>query len=148
MPARHQLAMFLAITEALQNEHSSQSAAWLCDPVFTSTELRVLAHIGLEARREDNQEERSTEEHITVLFMPHCCLELYNNALHAHWPRLRRLLIIGNSFASYQAAITERDLVARAPCLYHVRDFVIELSLRAPSRVEVCIGECNRVVGE
>ncbi|KIY54001.1 hypothetical protein FISHEDRAFT_32324 [Fistulina hepatica ATCC 64428] len=58
----------------------------------------------------------------TILFMPHCDLELYEAVLRANWSvtRLRHLKFISNNFYDYSDNIPAQSLQKRAPCLAKV----------------------------
>lgn len=109
--ARFQFALLILIAEAFRQENTDSVSIFepveLFDPLFISTDIRVIEHhcsmrvIGINEkgmRACDNDE----SSHLTtyLFFMPHCPKALYNNLLYANWSldRLSRVIIYGNSF--------------------------------------------------
>lgn len=72
------------------------------DPLWNSLELAALRALGCELIK-SNECGRRTVERATLFFMPHCCLQLYDNLLWANWSpeSLGNLSIIGNSIDGY-----------------------------------------------
>mmetsp|Transcript_20603 Transcript_20603/g.34017 ORF Transcript_20603/g.34017 Transcript_20603/m.34017 type:complete len:104 (-) Transcript_20603:18-329(-) len=59
--------------------------------------------------------------------MPHCDIGLYNNVLCTNWSRenLCKIVIIGNSFASYVDRLVSKD----SPCVDILAKYVTEVDL-------------------
>lgn len=73
------------------------------DPVLSQSECKVIQGLGCSPIAV-NEEGRRTIDRPTVFYMPHCEDWLYDNLLQANWTpqKLSRLVILGNSFSSYQ----------------------------------------------
>ena len=116
--ARWQLACAVLLRDLLEGHDAGRASGVesrlplrVFDPVLSSEELQFLrATFGCEpitenesgARRAGGEDDNSA----TVFFMPHCPLSLYCNVLRANWgPALSRVVIVGNSFASYDERI-------------------------------------------
>ena len=71
------------------------------DPVFNSADVAILQLCGCSVMTEvEASQLRVTEP--TLLYMPHCETEMYNNLLDDNWsqPSLGNIVIVGNSFAA------------------------------------------------
>ena len=94
------------------------------DPVLGVAERALLREFGCDdidhneggARRAGGGGGAADDDNVagptTLFFMPHCPLGLYSSVLRANWGErgdgLTRLLIVGNSFASYDDRIMPR----------------------------------------
>jgi len=88
------------------------------DPVFSPADLSLLASLGVKTMSE-NQHGRCALEGPTLVFMPHCDLELYENLFRANWNKgqLAQMLLIGNDLRRYTESTPARILDLKSPCV-------------------------------
>ena len=103
--SRHQLALLLLVLDELRKTLGVRVQLVECfDPMFSRVDVHLLrSQCGFRVPEANERcVRRLDDSHLTVAYMPHCGRALYNNLLYANWcvPRLRRLLLIGNSFAT------------------------------------------------
>ncbi|KAI0797800.1 SRR1-domain-containing protein [Abortiporus biennis] len=89
--ARAQLAFLLEACDEMSLDYSKVSAY---DPVFTPEDQQLLDDLEGAAYPFDTP---------TIVFMPHCDLQLYENLLRENWSRERlpNLLLIANRLSEY-----------------------------------------------
>ncbi|KAM6500896.1 SRR1 domain containing protein [Amanita muscaria] len=90
-----QLAFLLEICDYLLIERQKIS---LYDPVFTEEDLTLLQGLQLTLILQNGL---YPVEVPTMVFMPHCDMELYENFLKANWKTDMKLLIIANQLSEY-----------------------------------------------
>lgn len=95
------------------------------DPAHTPAEICAGKLLGVEALAINEQGKRAVQCP-TLFYMPHCCLELYNNMLWANWgpASLKRIAFIGNNLSSYAEALTDRQMQTRCRYVAAVQPFV------------------------
>lgn len=116
--ARFQLALSLELAETLAVVAPFGSAAPLAvhDPALCAEDVALLSQAGCRLLgAAEAAAAHAVDDCALLVVMPHCPRELYEAVLRANWRAvaLRRLYLLGNSFAAY----AERDsggLVARA----------------------------------
>ncbi|KAI0685476.1 SRR1-domain-containing protein [Cytidiella melzeri] len=113
--ARAQLAFLLEVCDDLTLERSNVSAY---DPAFTDEDDQLLATLGM--KRLPDSENRNAAYPLpepTIVYMPHCDLQLYENLLRANWSRdrLPQLVLIANRFSEYLDSIPSHKLTAEHP---------------------------------
>ncbi|KAJ7632459.1 hypothetical protein FB45DRAFT_503949 [Roridomyces roridus] len=61
----------------------------------------------------------------TLLWMPHCDLDLYESILAANWTReqLSYVILVSNRLGDYADSNSRQKLETRAPCLARVREY-------------------------
>ncbi|XP_033030650.1 SRR1-like protein isoform X1 [Lacerta agilis] len=104
--ARYQLAFLLLLLEELK---IPEDLCYIFDPVFSTLEIKVLAHLGLTVLLE-NEEGKRCIHNPTIFYMVHCGKALYNNLLWSNWSieALSRTVIIGNSFKGIEDRVLSR----------------------------------------
>ncbi|KAI0340597.1 SRR1-domain-containing protein [Trametopsis cervina] len=100
--ARAQLAFLLEVCDDLILERSTVA---VYDPAFTDEDDQLLAALRL--KRLPDSENRDAAYPLaepTIVFMPHCDLQLYENLLRSNWSpdRLPQVVLIANRLAEYQ----------------------------------------------
>ncbi|KIL68569.1 hypothetical protein M378DRAFT_190966, partial [Amanita muscaria Koide BX008] len=111
-----QLAFLLEICDYLLIERQKIS---LYDPVFTEEDLTLLQGLQL-AVLPTNENGLYPVEEPTMVFMPHCDMELYENFLKANWKTDMKLLIIANQLSEYVVNNPLNRLLTMAPFLVQV----------------------------
>ncbi|KAL7283229.1 hypothetical protein ACG7TL_002656 [Trametes sanguinea] len=113
--ARAQLAFLLAACDDLSIDRTRVS---VYDPVFTDEDLQLLAQYRLTHLPENRRASYGLETP-TIVFMPHCDLQLYENLLHANWSQssLPNVLLIANRLSEYA------ENRALRPCAAHPTAF-------------------------
>ncbi|KAJ7489871.1 SRR1-domain-containing protein [Mycena galericulata] len=106
-----QLAFLLEICKAMGIEHANVS---IYDPVFAEEDKTLFKQLGIRVLCENN-EGRYPLKVPTILWMPHCDLDLYESILAANWSRER----LPNP---------RQKLETRAPCLLRIEG-LLECSL-------------------
>ncbi|XP_077776381.1 SRR1-like protein isoform X1 [Podarcis muralis] len=104
--ARYQLAFLLLLLEELK---IPEDLCYIFDPVFSTLEIKVLAHLGLTVLLE-NEEGKRCIHNPTIFYMVHCGKALYNNLLWSNWSieALSKTVIIGNSFKGIEDRVLSR----------------------------------------
>jgi len=69
----------------------------------------------------------------TILFMPHCDRNLYENVLRVNWTkeRLQNILLVANRFSEYVDSIPSHKLTAESPCLMRIAPYLDSRELPA-----------------
>ncbi|KAF8626253.1 hypothetical protein AX15_004931 [Amanita polypyramis BW_CC] len=117
--ARVQLAFLLEICDHLSIERHMVS---LYDPIFSREDLSLLEGLRLTVLS-NNENGVHPMDAPTIVFMPHCDMELYENLLKANWkPQLHtmKLLFIANQLSEYLINNPMHILEAKAPYLVQV----------------------------
>ncbi|KAJ3776717.1 SRR1-domain-containing protein [Lentinula raphanica] len=127
--ARVQLAFLLTACDALHINHKNVS---IYDPIFTNEDKSLFVQLGiqvLEYEHSDSPLEShlplptpETQTGISILFMPHCDLTLYESVLAARWSpeRLRNVVFVGNHFDDYIQNNSVQSLERKAPHLLKI----------------------------
>nr|XP_028566257.1 SRR1-like protein isoform X1 [Podarcis muralis] len=86
-----------------------EDLCYIFDPVFSTLEIKVLAHLGLTVLLE-NEEGKCCIHNPTIFYMVHCGKALYNNLLWSNWSieALSKTVIIGNSFKGIEDRVLSR----------------------------------------
>lgn len=87
--------------------------------MFTEEDLTLLQGLQL-AVLPTNENGLYPVEVPTMVFMPHCDMELYENFLKANWKTDMKLLIIANQLSEYVVNNPLNRLLTMAPCLVQV----------------------------
>ncbi|KAJ3975228.1 SRR1-domain-containing protein [Lentinula raphanica] len=127
--ARVQLAFLLTACDALHIDHKNVS---IYDPVFTNEDKALFIQLGLQVLEYEHSDP-PPESHlpilaaggqtgVSILFMPHCDLTLYESVLAARWSleRLRNVVFVGNHFDDYIQNNSVQSLERKAPHLLKI----------------------------
>lgn len=98
----------LAFLTLLQRSYGAAAEAY--DPILCTAELDELRGLGVSAGEDVPDGEPATEADDVLYYMPHCPMSLYAKVIKLHRSRLDRLVIVGNSFASYADRRLGKDL--------------------------------------
>jgi len=95
------------------------------DPVFTVEDVEVLRNLQLNCLT-DQVHGKYPLLKPTILFMPHCDRNLYENILRENWTkdRLQNMLLIANRFSEYADSIPSHKLMAESPCLSRIAPYL------------------------
>lgn len=123
--ARYQLGFLLILKQILHSAH-----VYIYDPLFSPEEKLFLKELGFNVLN-INEEAKRTLKGKSVCFLPHCDLPLYNNLLWANWnlKQLSELVIIGNSFQSYELNDAKGSLKEKAKYVYLANKFITEVRI-------------------
>lgn len=123
---KNSLAQLAFITLVCDAFHIDRSKVSFYDPHFSEGDVEGLLHMGYVVPSE-NKRGRYTFEQKTLLFMPHCSVNLYESALRYNWnpESLRRILILGNTLGDYITNTPEWKLKATLPCLHRIGKYLI-----------------------
>ncbi|KAF8638898.1 hypothetical protein AX17_001949 [Amanita inopinata Kibby_2008] len=117
--SRVQLAFLLEICDYLMIDRPRVS---VYDPVFTPEDLSLLQGLQVTVLS-DNRNGLYSIDAPTIVFMPHCDMELYENMLKANWkpgPQALSLLIIANQLSDYIDKNLFRILDTKVPYLLQI----------------------------
>ncbi|WMV13406.1 hypothetical protein MTR67_006791 [Solanum verrucosum] len=103
------------------------------DPLISLAEFRVLTTLGCSVLT-INEQGQWQALRPTMLFMPHCYAELYENLLEANWRHdiLSNMTLFGNNFEAYEQHVSECKNLRLADSRKHIlaiRQFVKELPI-------------------
>ncbi|KAJ7738512.1 SRR1-domain-containing protein [Mycena maculata] len=120
--SRAQLAFLLEICKAMGIEHVNVS---VYDPVFSEEDDALFEQLRIRVLTENN-EGRYPLKVPTILWMPHCDLELYESILATNWSReqLAYVILISNRLRDYVDSNPRHKLETRAPCLLRLEEFL------------------------
>lgn len=90
----YQLATFVLLAQLLGIPHER---CLIYDPVHTSEDRSILAHLGFVAL-DENKEAKYQVQRMTLFYMPYGPYHLFNNLVQANWHSLHRIAVLGNSF--------------------------------------------------
>ncbi|KAJ7694199.1 SRR1-domain-containing protein [Mycena rosella] len=123
--SRFQLAFLLELCHSMDIEHGDVS---VYDPVFSEEDDALFEELQMGVLSE-NKEGRYSLDSPTILWMPHCDLDLYENILGANWSpeQLANVILISNRLGDYVDSNPRHKLETRAPCLLRIE--VMECSL-------------------
>ncbi|KAF7304668.1 Translation machinery-associated protein 20 [Mycena kentingensis (nom. inval.)] len=129
--SRAQLAFLLEICGAVPIEHANVA---LYDPVFSQEDETLFGELGMRLLA-DNKDGSYPLDAPTILWMPHCDLELYENVLSANWShdKLAFMTLIANRLGDYVDSNPMARLQKRAPRLVRIADVLECRPLPAPS---------------
>ncbi|OAX35571.1 hypothetical protein K503DRAFT_868169 [Rhizopogon vinicolor AM-OR11-026] len=87
------------------------------DPVFTDADKEFFQGLGMRCLADTDA--KHTVESPTILYMPHCDLELYESIIGANWSEdnLRRIIFIANRFSDYTDNNSRSKLEVESPRL-------------------------------
>jgi len=125
--SRNQLAFLLHITERFHIKHGRVS---IYDPVFTEEDVALLTELEL-CRLTDNQHGLYPVEGPTIVFMPHCEVDLYEDFLRANWTleRISNILLVANQLDDYVLANPSHRLNAKFPCISRLAPHLVSRPL-------------------
>ncbi|KAF7338431.1 Translation machinery-associated protein 20 [Mycena venus] len=117
--SRAQLAFLLEICKATGIGHTKVS---IYDPVFSEEDVALFEELGFWVLSENQS--RHLLDAPTILWMPHCDLELYESVLAANWSReqLEYMILISNRLGDYVVSNPKRKLETRAPRVLQLED--------------------------
>jgi len=120
--ARAQLAFLLSTCDSCDIERRK---VLVCDPVFTEADVELLRSLQLNCLADQAQAKYPLLKP-TILFMPHCDRNLYENILRENWTkdRLQNMLLIANRFSEYADSIPSHKLMAESPCLSRLAPYL------------------------
>ncbi|KAK0459564.1 SRR1-domain-containing protein [Desarmillaria tabescens] len=128
--SRAQLAFLLLICKSLNIDHSRVS---LYDPVFTEEDLCFFAEQKLKVLPTNNEREGYAIESPTLVYMPHCDMELHEGILKDN-STVRNAVLICNRLGDYVESNPSHKLEARVPYLCRIVPFLVSVPL-PPSNV-------------
>jgi hypothetical protein len=125
--SRYQFAFLLLIIELLEEMLFDLSSIEFYDPSFTQVDKVLLREV-YKFRLIDHNElcMRNVQQMNSLIYMPHCDKEFYNNLLYSNWSisSLRNLYIIGNSFRTIQLNTLDEIMSTR---LSYLKDSIMLL---------------------
>ncbi|TFK54811.1 SRR1-domain-containing protein [Heliocybe sulcata] len=115
LTAAAQLAFLLQLCDDMCLPYSRISAY---DPAFSEDDNKLLDELKIH-RVTENLEGKHAITSPTLVFMPHCDVQLYEALLAANWTheRLTNMLLVCNQFSQYQTSIPRRIFEAKYPHL-------------------------------
>ncbi|PBK77981.1 hypothetical protein ARMSODRAFT_17302 [Armillaria solidipes] len=128
--SRAQLAFLLLICKSLNIDRSRVS---LYDPVFTGEDLCFFEEQKLKVLSESNEKEGYAIDSPTLVYMPHCDMELHEDILKDN-STVRNAILICNRLGDYVESNPSHKLEARVPYLCRIVPFLVSVSL-PPSNV-------------
>ncbi|KZT11469.1 uncharacterized protein LAESUDRAFT_720709 [Laetiporus sulphureus 93-53] len=116
--ARAQLAFLLAVCDGLSIDRTSVS---IYDPVFTDEDIDLLDTLRVTRLTEDKRAAYRLRAP-TLVFMPHCDVQLYENLLRENWSQagLPNLVLIANRLSEYADNVPTRKLSVEHPCVWRL----------------------------
>ncbi|KIJ44146.1 hypothetical protein M422DRAFT_47621 [Sphaerobolus stellatus SS14] len=113
-----QLVLLLSVCDALKIAHEKVT---LFDPQFSQEDIQGLLDMGFNVPTENKRGSYTLEDR-TLVFMPHCGTQLYENLFRANWTpnRLQRLLLFGNVLEEYATSTPAWKLEQDTPCLSRI----------------------------
>ncbi|KAF7367232.1 Translation machinery-associated protein 20 [Mycena sanguinolenta] len=120
--SRAQLAFLLEMCKSVPIKHENVS---IYDPVFSEEDNALFEQLGFRVLSE-NKEGKHTLDAPTILWMPHCDLDLHESVLAANWSheQLGRIVLISNRLGDYVDGNPRKKLEVRAPCLLRLEPVV------------------------
>lgn len=114
--AAAQLALLLGLCDELNVPQSSIS---LYDPVLTDQDITLLKGLEIQCLTE-NLNGRYEMDSQTLVFMPHCDVQLYEAILGQNWTigKLPNMLFICNKFSEYETTINNSKFQRKYPHLF------------------------------
>ncbi|KAJ6496518.1 SRR1-domain-containing protein [Mycena vitilis] len=138
--SRAQLGFLLEICKSTGLEHANVS---IYDPVFSEEDNTLFEQLGLRLTvgrpsrplTQFFQDGKHPLNAPTLLWMPHCDLDLYENVLAANWSReqLAYVILIANRLGDYVEGNPRHKLETRAPCLLRLENVMQSCPLPASS---------------
>ncbi|KIM80814.1 hypothetical protein PILCRDRAFT_518728 [Piloderma croceum F 1598] len=127
--ARAQLAFLVSTCDSCGIDRRKVS---IYDPVFTEDDVKLLRDLQFNCLTDDKQAKYPLLNP-TLLFMPHCDRNLYENVLRANWTqeRLQNMLLIANCFSEYVDNIPSHKLTVESPCLTRIAPYLESRDLPA-----------------
>ncbi|KAJ6547395.1 SRR1-domain-containing protein, partial [Mycena capillaripes] len=129
--SRAQLAFLLEICKSIGIEHVNVS---IYDPVFSEEDDALFEKLGFRVLSANTasgfgssfQEGKHPLDTPTLLWMPHCDLDLYESVLAANWSReqLEYVILISNRLGDYVDSNPRHKLETRAPCLLRLENII------------------------
>jgi len=124
--ARAQLAFLLSTCDSCDIERNKVS---VYDPVFTEGDVQLLRDLHFNCLTDNTATYPILKP--TILFMPHCDRNLYENMLRENWTKegLRKMVLIANRFSEYVDNIPSHNLMAESPCLLRIAPYLESVEL-------------------
>lgn len=112
--ARAQLAFLISSCTILEIGPSNVS---VYDPVFTDADKALFQSFGM--RCLPDTDGKHAVQRPTILYMPHCDLNLYENIIGANWSeeQLARIIFVANRFSDYTDNHPQSKLEVESPYL-------------------------------
>jgi len=125
--SRAQLALLLAVCDYAK---IPRGKVQIYDPVFSDQDVQSLSELGLRVTT-INYEARYSIEVPTLVYMPHCDRELYENLIRKNWTRdnLLNIVLLGNRLIEYSDILPERKIKIESPCLFRLSAHLAALPL-------------------
>lgn len=119
----------LATLLALKSLYSSN--VYIYDPLFTKNEIESLKRLNLQVIEKNEEGKRTINNHLTLVYMPHCSKQLLNNFLLTNWtPVIHNCILLGNSWSEVECNTTDALLKQNAISIYKLKPFVTEIKLK------------------
>jgi hypothetical protein len=140
--ARLQLALLCALAQRWR------AHVTVFDPALVPEEHQLATDLGLQVLDSNDLGLHAVGPgRKTLFYMPHCCLEMYNNVLWSNWgpnSSLPHLALLGNSFSQYVLSHSDKHMRQHAPCVLQAVAFCDETPAKSSCPVEVS-GLCQSV---
>jgi len=113
--SRAQLSLLIHMCQRLDIPHNRVA---LYDPAFLEADINFLGEMGFTVLAE-NKRGRHKLHAPTLVFMPHCGVQLYESILRENWSPegLSRLLLLTNQLSMYLETVNARTLEEEIPCI-------------------------------
>ncbi|KAF8921472.1 SRR1-domain-containing protein [Mucidula mucida] len=117
--SRAQLSFLFQLCRSLNIDHSRVS---VYDPVFSGADTSLLTERGMQIGPLIDYRCATP----TIVYMPHCDMELHEHFLRANWTpsSLRSLILVCNRLGDYVDSHAAHKLVSRVPCLVRIVPFL------------------------
>ena len=121
--AMYQFALLVLLWE----QFKPPGACYIYDPVFTGVDKAILGNFEMVLISQNEEAKRNVSQK-TLFFVPHGGKPLYNNILWSNWsPALTNVVLLGNSFHSYDERIPSEKLHAEAAYIAWVLPLTLEM---------------------
>lgn len=113
--SRAQLAFLVELCVAFNIEHTSVS---IYDPVFTPEDIELFRSLQFQILSNDEY----LLPGLTICYMPHCDMELYNNLFRGNWSQdqLLMLVLLANHLEDYLENNPSHKLQKHVPYLFKI----------------------------
>ncbi|XP_001636656.2 SRR1-like protein isoform X1 [Nematostella vectensis] len=125
--ARYQFALLLLLKDDFQ---VSSDHCWVYEPLFSKDDANIVQNFDCSMIRV-NEEGKRKAIGKSLFIMLHCGKPLYNNVLWANWGQdLKDVLILGNSFSSYDDRAVGKQLSKQATYIAKVLPYIKEIPVK------------------
>ncbi|KAJ7285679.1 SRR1-domain-containing protein [Mycena rebaudengoi] len=122
--SRAQLAFLLGLCESLAIEHSN---VCVYDPIFSDEDMDLFKELRIRVLPENEAAQNGNYplKAPTILWMPHCDMDLYENVLRANWSceQLRCAILVSNRLGDYIDSNPRYKLEKRVPCILRIEEY-------------------------